>query len=111
MRSKKVLIDDLSNILILQQYLYMSEDHCVSVHNSIGVILEIRMDENLDYYCKNTHLPHLPDMYYSGEMSNSIILGIIEQLKHQSAKCFRGTFSNRWDEIKSICKSNLVLNL
>ena len=110
MRTKEVLLDDFDNIKIFQQYLYMSEEHFVTVINTLGVELRIRMGANLHYYCKNMNFPNLPDMHYSENMNNEVILGIIEQLKEQPAVSFPKSFSNRWEEIKNITQTNLAKN-
>lgn len=110
MRTNDILLDGFENICILQQYLYMSKDHFITVENSIGVKLEIRMEENLHYYCKNTNFPDAPETCYSDSMTNETMLAIIEQLKNTPAIEFPQSFNNRWDEIKTICSTNVVTN-
>lgn len=111
MRQSDILIDGFDDIKILQQYLYMSEDHNVVVHNEIGVPLRIRMDENLNYWCKNLNFPDVPESNWSEDMTPARTLSIISGLKSEPAGMYPETFSNRWDEIKSICNSNIALNL
>ena len=109
MRTKDILLDKFEDIKILQQYLYMGEDHFIIVTNSIGVKLEIRMNENLDYYCKNTNFPDLPESCWSSTMTNRTMLSIIEQLREEPPLEF-SMFESRWEEIKSVCCANLSLN-
>lgn len=110
MRTKNVLLDGFENIKILQQYLYMSEDNFITIENSIGVKLEIRMGENLHYYCKNTNFPDLPDTCWSDRMHPETMLSIIEQLKEEPAIEFPDSFKNRWEEIKMICYTTTSQN-
>lgn len=109
-RTKDILIDGFEDIRILQQYLYMSEEHFIEIENSIGVKLQIRMGENLHYYCKNMNFPNLPDACWSESMTNETMLAIIEQLKEKQATEFPSRFKSRWEELKTITLMNLYQN-
>lgn len=111
MRTKDILTDGFENIKTLQQYLYMSEEHFIEVENSIGVKLQIRMGENLHYYCKNMNFPDLPDMCWSENMTIETMLAIIEQLSEKCAVEFPGRFDNRWEEIKMLTLTQMALNI
>jgi len=111
MRSSIVLIEKFEDIKVLQQYLYMHESHFVEVTNVINVTLRIRMDENLDYYCKNMNFPDVQDMFWSEDMTNKTMLSIIRQLKDSPAIEFPERFESRWDEIKTLTLANLSLNV
>lgn len=111
MRTRDVLVEGFDNIKILQQYLYMSEEHFIEIENSIGVKLQIRMRDNLHYYCKNMNFPDLPDMYWSENMTNETMLAIIDQLKEKEAIEFPLRFDNRWEEIRGLALMQLSLNV
>lgn len=108
MRNVDTLLD-LEEILILWQYLYMAEDHYITVDNGITK-LEIRMRENCSFHAKNLNFPDLPDLEYTDMMVIPNMLGIIDQLKNISPIEFKKEFSSRWDEIKTITKANIVQN-
>ncbi len=111
MRTKDVLIDVFEDIKILCQYLYMSEDHKVKIHNAIGVPLELYMDDNLQIMCKNLNFPDIPPMYYSNNMHPDGLWSLVEALKEEPAEEYAQHFQNRWEEIKNICRVNLSLNI
>ena len=79
MRTTDVLFE-LEEILILWQYLYMSENHFITIDNGITK-LEIRMRENCSFHAKNLSFPDLPDLEYTDMMTIPNMLGIIDQLK------------------------------
>jgi len=108
MRTKTVL-RELDEVLVLYQYLYMNPEHRVVVNNGM-TDLEIRLDENLQFYCKNLSFPHLPDMFYSETMTLNRCWAIIDHLKEQKPKQFPDSFESEWDEIKNITMSNMALN-
>lgn len=110
MRQINILIDDFENIQTLQQFLYMSEEHNIVIHNAIGVPLRIRMDENLNYWCKNLNFPDIPESNWNNDMTLKRVLNIIAALKDEPAIMFPEKFENRWLEIKSICEMNIALN-
>lgn len=110
MRTNDVLLEGFEEIKILQQYLYMSEEHFIEVKNSINVVLHIRMRENLHYYVKNMNYPEFGDTCYSDEMTNETMLAIIEQLKESPAVYFPDCFKSRWEEIKMTTMTNVTQN-
>lgn len=110
MRTTDVLLQGFENIKILQQYLYISEEHSITITNCIGVQLQIRMGENLHYYCKNMNFPNLPDACWSDNMHPTTMLNIIDQLKEIPAIEFPQSFANRWEEIKMITMTNVTQN-
>jgi len=87
----------------------MNPENRVVINNGM-TNLEIRLDENLRFYCKNLSFPHLPDMSYSEQMTLSCCMGVIERLKEQKPKQFPDAFESLWDEIKDITMSNMALN-
>lgn len=109
MRTNTILLDSFEDIKILQQYLYMSEEHTITIQNTIGVDLILRMDENLHFYSKNTQFPDVPEMDLSSTMTIPTMLSIIEQLKEQPTQILK-TKENRWEEIKSLCRTNVAHN-
>lgn len=111
MRTRDILVDGFNDILILQRYLYMSEEHYIEITNSIGVKLHIRMGENLHYYCKNTNFPDVPESCWSSDMTNNTMLAIIDQLKEVPAVEYPGRFRSRWEEIKALTGIQMSLNV
>lgn len=109
MRTNDILLDGFDNIQILYQYLYMSEEHSVTVNNGLADLV-ITMTENCYFQCKNMNFPHLPLMNYTEEMTIPKMLGIIDYLNSVPAIEFPNTFSSRWDEIKHITLSNVSQN-
>ena len=108
MRDVTTLLD-LEEIPILWQYLYMNEDHFITVDNGI-TRLEIRMRENCSFHAKNLNFPDLPDLDYTDMMVIPNMLGIIDQLKHIPPVEFTHEFKSRWDELKTITVANVVQN-
>ena len=108
MRSKTILME-LEDIRVFYQFLYMDSENRVTVNNGL-TDLEIRLDENLQFYCKNLSFPDLPDMGYSQQMTLSCCLGVIDRLKEQKPKQFPNAFNSLWDEIKDITLATMALN-
>jgi Leucine-rich repeat (LRR) protein len=108
MRTTETLFD-MEEITILYQYLYMDENHFITIDNSITK-LEIRMRENCSFKAKNLRFPDVPDLEYTDMMTIPNILGIIDQLKHVPAVEFPTCFTNRWEEIKTITTTNVAQN-
>ncbi len=108
MRTKDTLLK-LEDITILYQYLYMSEDHHITVDNGLTKLL-IKMNENGVFRAKNLKFPDLPDFNYSEMMTVPNIMAIIEQLEEVPPLEFADHFKNRWEEIKETTLSNLALN-
>lgn len=109
MRRSDILIEGFDNIERLCQYLYMSEDHKINVKNSIGVPLEIRMDENMRFKIKNLNFADCPE--FCDDLTFETLLGIVDKLKEQDAVEFPNRFDNRWQEIEEMTAMNLSLNL
>jgi hypothetical protein len=108
MRNVDTLLD-LEDITILYQYLYMNEDHYVTVDNGVTK-LEIRMNEHCYFHAKNLNFPDLPDLNYNDMMVIPNMLGIIDQLKHIPPVEFKTEFKSRWEEIKIITQANVCHN-
>jgi hypothetical protein len=100
---------ELEDIVILWQYLYMNEDHFITVDNGLTK-LEIRMRDNCSFHAKNLNFPDLPDLEYTDMMIIPNMLGIIDQLKNVPAVEFPNEFKSRWEEIKTITQANVVQN-
>jgi hypothetical protein len=108
MRTVDTLLD-LEDIPILWQYLYMSEDHYVTVDNGLTK-LEIRMTDNCYFKAKNLRFPELPDLNYTDMMTIPNMLGIIDQLKNVPPVEFKNEFKSRWEEVKTIAITNVAQN-
>jgi len=109
MRTKEGL-KDIEDITILLQYLYMDENHKIVIKNSIGVPLELYMNDDFEIGCRNLNFPSVPPMDWRSESHPSNLIGIIYGLKKEPAKEFPERFKNRWEEIKTITLSNMTLN-
>jgi hypothetical protein len=108
MRTVRTLLE-LEDITILYQYLYMNEEHFISVDNGV-TILEIRMRENGSFHAKNLNFPELPDLEYTDMMVIPNMLGIIDQLKHVPPTEFKTEFKSRWEELRVITLTNVGQN-
>lgn len=100
---------DLEDITILYQYLYMSEDHFITVDNRVTK-LEIRMRDNGSFHAKNLNFPDLPDLEYTDMMVIPNMLGIIDQLKNVPPVEFKNEFRSRWEELRAITLANVSQN-
>lgn len=99
---KADVLKGFDEIKTLFQYLYMDEDHYITVSNGI-CDLQIHMSENLLLRCKNMNFTDLPD---SGRDIDLLeLLNIIAQLKESKPVEFPERFKNRWEEIKSIAST------
>lgn len=114
MERNNITLFAFEEIPILLQYLYMSEDHKILIHNSIGVPLEIYVVTNSEgdifFRCRNLNFPELEPMDYTKEVHPENLLRIICQLKKEPAAQYPQAFDNRWDEIRDITLTNLALN-
>lgn len=108
MRNVDTLIE-LEDIAILFQYLYMNEEHFITVDNGVTK-LEIRMRENGSFHAKNLNFPDLPDLEYTDMMVIPNMLGIIDQLKNVPPHVFSPVFKSRWEELRTITLANVVQN-
>lgn len=108
MRDTSTLFD-LEEIIILCQYLYMSEEHCIIINNGL-VKLEIRMNEHCCFYAKNFNFPDVPALDYTDMMTVPNMLGIIDQLKKIPPVEFKNEFKSRWEELKTITYANVGQN-
>lgn len=112
MRNRQILLE-IEDIMLLWQYLYMSEEHSIVIQNAIGVPLRITMDDEGALKCQNLNFPAVPPT--TAELQLMEWLGIIDQLKEQPLHEMKGWnvgegIQNRWDEIKVLTKTNLSLN-
>lgn len=114
MREKEIL-QELEDVTLLNQFLYMNEDNFIEYNQDDGTTLEIRLNENLDYisnYSKSCGaLSYLVPLRVTNSMNLSTLIGIIENLKKQEPILKNTRFQNRWEEIKDTTLANLSLNL
>lgn len=108
MRTTDTLFD-MEEILILWQYLYMSEDHSITVDNGVTQ-LEIRMTDSGYFRAKNIKFPDVPELNYTDMMTIPNMLGIIDQLKHAPPIEFKNEFKSRWEELEAITNTNVAQN-
>ena len=108
MRTTETLFD-FEEIPILWQYLYMSEDHYITVDNGVTQ-QEIRMTDDCCFGARNLSFPDLPDLNYTDMMTIPNMFGIIDQLKHVPAVEFPTCFDNRWEEVRTIVLTNVAQN-
>jgi len=107
MREKQVL-QDLYDILVLYQYLYMDSANKIVINNGM-TDLEIRLDENLEFFCKNLSFPDLPETHHSCHMTLNYCLGAIELLKNQKSQQYPHAYGFEWDVIKALTSSTMAL--
>lgn len=88
MRDTKTLFDTFEDIKTLCQYLYMSEDHEILIHNMINVPLRIYMNDDLEIVCQNMNFPELEPMHLS-DATPSKLHDIVCCLKEEPALNFR----------------------
>ena len=81
MRDRTILLESFDEIKILQQFLYMDADNSVSMKNKLGVIVQIRLTDDLQYLGKNLQFPNVPEMNFDGEMNLKVFRELIQQLK------------------------------
>lgn len=95
---------------LLQQYLYMSDEHSITVQNPVGYTLILTMDAECNIWCKNTNFKDTPPMMYNEEMTVQRWLIMVDKLSEMPAEEFPQRFKNRLDEIVEITRNNLALN-
>ena len=87
----------------------MDEKHSITFNNGLAD-LTIRMNDNLTVLCKNGNFPDLPETLWTDNLIPPNCLGIISVLKETPPKDYKDSFTNRWEEIKTIVTTNLFLN-
>lgn len=110
MRDKDTLIKGFEDMKTLYQYLYMDENHNVTIENCIGVKLRLTMNENGAILCQNMNYPDLPPTDWTEKMTVATVQSIVGQLGETPAEEFPKSFRNRWDELKSITAMNVSQN-
>ena len=108
MRTTDTLFD-MEEIPILYQYLYMDENHSITINNGVTT-LQIRMTDSCYFMSKNLRFPDVSEMSYTDMMTIPNMLGIIDQLKQVPAVEFPTCFTSRWEEIKTITNTNVAQN-
>lgn len=98
----------LEEISTLCQYLYLAEENSVIVNNGM-TYLEIRMDEEYNFYVQNLSFPDSEEMNYTEMMTVSQMLGVVEYLKSRPPK-ENLQAKSRWDEIQTIVKLSTAIN-
>ena len=109
MRTKDRL-NAFEDVKVLQQYLYMSEDHSIEYVNIAGCALSICMDEDLRVWSRSASFPDAPAMNISSDFTPAFCMDLVEYLREVPAKEFPDRFKNRWEEIHTICCANAWLN-
>ncbi len=114
MRTKDTLFD-FDKVTLLLQYLYMDENHKIIIHNAINVPLELYMilgeDGSIHIMCRNLNFPDVPPMLYDSDCHPETLIRIVYQLMREEAVEFPNRFKNRWEEIETITRANLSLNI
>lgn len=108
-RRTKTMFNEMDDIRILYQYLYLSEDKSIAIDNGVA-ILDIRMTDNGYFKCKNRNFPELDESSYTDMMTIPNMLGIIDQLKTVKAVEYPDNFKTRWEEIKTTVATSATLN-
>lgn len=107
-RTNEILVHGFDDVLVLLRYLYMSNEHSITVDNGMCK-LELTMEPSMQFKAKNLNFPDLSAMNYPFELP--AMLAAIDQLKQVPATEYPDNFANRWEEVKSICAHNMTLNL
>ena len=102
-------LNDIADISILLQYLYMNENNKITFNNGVAD-LQIRMTDKLNVVSKNLNFPSLPEQSYSDMMFPANVVGIIDVLKSQKPEEIKNGFKNRWEEIKATVAFYSVLH-
>ena len=95
------MLNDIADISILLQYLYMDENNKITFNNGIAD-MQIRMTDKLGVLSKNLNFPDIPEQNYSEMMFPANLVGIIDVLKEQKPEEIKNCFKNRWEEIKAV---------
>lgn len=69
---------------ILYQYLYISGERVIVIHNVIDVPLRLRMNDNGVILCKNMNFPEGEETDYTEHMTIQTVKAIVEQLPGNS---------------------------
>ena len=102
-------LDAIDDISMLLKYLYMDEDAYVLFENSIGVKFKLTIDKNLELTRTMVNGVSSPVSIDGNDITPSVLLAIVEQIKEQPAEQFPDRFTNRWEEIKTMTLSNIAL--
>jgi len=107
MRTRQTLVNGFEDIKTLFQYLYMDEEHSITVDNGITK-LNLKLADNLETLQMNLSFPHLG--YTHRPMRIEEWLACVEQLKEQPSDCGYGSFKNKWEEIQTITIMQVAVN-
>src|SRR5574343_310876 len=107
MRNKNLMLE-LTDISILLQYLYQSEDHEVRIRNPF-TFLRYKMDYNLNMVCFNETFPELGWDYVQITFQELLAIKRLLEESVEDIK-FPEIFKNKWEEIKQITLANRMLN-
>ena len=107
MRNKNLMLE-LTDISILLQYLYQSEDHEVRIRNPF-TFLRYKMDYNLNMVCFNETFPELGWGYVQITFQELLAIKRLLEESVEDIK-FPETFKNKWEEIKQMSLDNMWLN-
>lgn len=97
--------NDLSEIGILFQYLWMDQTHYIEFNNGITT-LQIRMKDNLFIVVKNLSYPEIEEQSYMDMLYPENLIGIIDYLKYQQSPGFQ----NQWEKIKVVVSDCISLS-
>lgn len=106
MRTKDNLFD-IEEVAIFYQYLYLGS--AITFNNGLAD-LTLTMDEYFETKCKNGNFPNLPPSDFTDTLTLPYILGVIDILKKSKATEFPTSFTNRWEEIRTITLAQVGLN-
>ena len=102
-------LDAIDDISMLLTYLYMDENAYVTFENSIGVKFKLTIDKDLELTRTMINGASRPVSMDGNDITPSVLLTIVEQIKEQPAEQFPNRFTNRWEEIKTMTLSNITL--
>ena len=106
MRNKDDLID-IEEVSIFYQYLYLGM--AITFNNGL-TNLTLTMGEDFCTKCVNENFPDLPPSDFTDMLTLPYILGVIEILKKSKATEFPTSFTNKWEEIRTLTLAQVRLN-
>lgn len=109
MRDRNTL-NKIETVAILQQYLYMSEEHSITFTSSFNIPFKLQINDDGKLMSTNLNFPDVPPMCWDENMSISKWIFVADRLYETPAEEFPERFKNRLEEIVTITRTNLSLN-
>ena len=108
MRNKDTL-KAFKDIATLQQYLFLNPCNHIMVETELGGRFALTMDDNSDVWATPQVVGACP-FNYTGMLSCSVWMDILDQVKEQHPETFLCQFKTRWEEIQFLVAVGNTLN-